>query len=149
MKAGLQDVIAAAADQLRGALEAVDAVDVQVEPRMVLNPSPLTVDIFPGDPARHEDSAAFDDVSGGYLLTVRARIHTADFDAAYDLLVALMDDTDTLSLAENLLADPTLDGWAASIDVRDFTGLRAYEHPSGEGAHLGFQFTLLVLPGES
>lgn len=149
VRAGLQDVLEAVADQIRNVLEAVDAVDVQVEPRMVLNPSPLTVDVYPGDPSRDEDSAAFDEVSGGYLLTVRSRIHTADFDAAYDLLIALMDDEDGLSLANALLDDPTLNGWAAAIDVRNFSGLRAYEHPSGEGAHLGFQFTVLAIPGES
>lgn len=149
MRAGLRDIIVELADQVRTVLVAVDDIPVQVEPQYVLNPSPLTVDLYPGDPHRETDAAGFDDISGGYLITVRARINTPDFDAAYDVLLSLMDDMDDLSLAAAVLSDPTLNGYASSVDVRDFTGLRAYEHPSGEGAHLGFQVTVLVLAGDS
>lgn len=137
------------ADQIRVTLEDVDTIEVQVEPQFILNPSPLTVDIYPGDVSRDAESAAFDDVSGGYLLTVRSRINTPDFDAAYDVLLSLMDDDDDLCLAQTLLADPTLGGYASDLDVRDHTGLRAYETPNGDGAHLGFQFTANVLPARS
>lgn len=136
------------AEQIRNTLQAVNTIDVQVEPRMVLNPSPLTIDIYPGDIARDAQSAAFDD-DGGYLLTVRARINTPDFDAAYDVLLSLMDDDDPLCLAFALLDEPTLGGYAAGMDVRDATGLRAYETLNGEGAFLGFQFTTIVLPAKS
>lgn len=137
------------ADQIRSVVVTVTDVDVQVEPRMVLNPTPPTVDIYPGDPERDQDSAAFDDISGGYLLTVRARVNTADTEAGQDLLLAFMDDTDELCLAQALLDEPTLNGYASGLDVRDFTGYRLFEHPSGEGAYLGFQFTTLVLPAQS
>lgn len=146
--AGLRDILEAMADQIRTAIVDVD-LDVQVEHRYVLNPSPLTIDMYLGDVARDRDSAAFDDVSGGYLITVRARINTPDFDAAYDVLLRTMDDTDDLSIAEAVLEDPTLNGYANSVDVRDFTGLRVFEHPSGEGGHLGFQFTAMVIPANS
>lgn len=146
---GLRAIVDEMADQIRSTLEAVDTIEVQVEPRMVLNPSPLTIDIYPGDLARDGQSAAFDDVSGGYFITVRARINTADFDSAYDILLALMDDDDDLCLGVALVDEPTLNGYATSLDVRDVTGLRAYESLSGEGAHLGFQFTVLVIAAES
>lgn len=146
---GLRAIIDEMADQIRDTLDAVDTIELQVEPRMVLNPSPLTIDIYPGDLSRDAQSAAFDDVNGGYLLTVRSRINTPDFDAAYDILLSLMDDDDDLCLAVALVNEPTLNGYATSLDVRDFTGLRAYESLSGQGAHLGFQFTVLVLPAES
>lgn len=145
---GLRDIVTEMADQIRTTLQAVNTVEVQVEPQYVLNPSPLTIDVYPGDVARDSASAAFDD-DGGYLLTVRARINTPDFDAAYDVLLSLMDDEDSLCLAQALLDDPTLNGHASDLDVRDPTGLRAYETPSGEGAHLGFQFTAIVLPAKS
>lgn len=145
----MRDVLNAMADQIRSVLDAVDTVDVQVEPRMVLNPTPLTIDMYPGDLARHDESAAFDDIGGAYVFTVRARINTPDFDAAYDVLLSLMDDHDDLCLAAALYDDVTLDGWATSVDVRDQTGLRAYETPSGEGAHLGCQWTVLAFPAES
>jgi hypothetical protein len=145
---GLRAIVDEMADQIRAVLEAVDTIEVQVEPRYVLNPTPLTIDIYPGDVSRDSASAAFDD-DGGYLLTVRSRINTPDFDAAYDILLSLMDDEDDLCLAQALLDDPTLNGLASDLDVRDPTGLRAYETPSGEGAHLGFQFTTIVLPARS
>ena len=146
-QAGLQDIVTELADQIRATLET--AITVQVEPRMVPMPSPLTIDIYPGDLARDAESAAFDDLSGGYLLTVRARINTPDYDAAYDILLALMDDTDPLCLAQAILDDPTLNGYASSMDVRDQSGLRGYETLDGTGAFLGFQLTALVLAGDS
>lgn len=137
------------ADSIRSVMGGVTDVDVQVEPRYVLNPTPPTVDIYPGDPERDDLSRAFDDPSGGYLFTVRARVNTADPDAGQNLLLAFMDDADDLCLPLAILDDPTLNGYASSIDVRDFTGFRLYEHPSGEGGYLGFQFTTIVLPAES
>jgi hypothetical protein len=137
------------ADQIRNTIEAVNTIEVQVEPQYVINPSPLTIDIYESDMARDDASAAFSDISGGYLLTVRARINTPDFDSAYDVLLSLMDDEDDLCMATALLDEPTLNGYASDLDVRDQTGLRAYETPSGEAAYLGFQFTALVLPARS
>lgn len=138
----------ALADQIRETVETVTDVDVQVEPNMVLSPTPPTVDIYPGDPSRDALSAAFDD-DGGYLLTVRARVNTADQDAGQDLLIAFMDDEDDLCLGLAVVDDPTLGGHASSVDIRDVSGYRLYEHPSGEGAYLGFQFTAIVIPAKS
>lgn len=116
---------------------------------MVLTPTPLTIDIYPGNLSRDAQTAAFDDVSGGYLLTVRARINTPDFDAAYDILLSLMDDADALCLALAVLDDQTLNGYATSIAVVDHTGLQLFEALDGEGGYLGFQFTALVLAAQS
>jgi len=148
---GLRAISEAIADQVRDVLvDAEDRIDIQVEPRMILEPWPLCVDVYPGDPARDLDSAAFDD-DGGYRLTVRARIGTADFDGAYDVLISLMDDEDPLHLASAILEDDTLDGNASSTSIlpTDQSGLRAYEHPSGAGGHLGFQVSVLVIPARS
>jgi hypothetical protein len=147
---GLRAISVALADQIRDVLEDVDTFDVQVEPRMILNPTPLSIDIYPGDPARDLDSAAFDD-DGALLLTIRARINTPDFDAAYDVLVSLMDETDPLHLASAILEDETLGGLATDIHISPFdqSGLRAYEHLSAEGAFLGFQVIAKILPARS
>lgn len=145
---GLGDIVNEMVDQIRAGLSSA-AFDIQVEPRMVLTPTPLTIDIYPGDISRDADSAAFDDVNGGYLLTVRSRINTPDFDAAYDILIALMDDEDPLCLPLILLDDPTLNGNAMTLDVRDPTGMRLYEALDGEGGYLGWQFTALVIAAKS
>ena len=124
-------------------------INVQVEPRMVPAPADVTIDIYPGDIARDSNSAAFNDVNGGYLFTVRSRINTPDFDAAYDLLMQTMDDQDDLCIPLALLDDPTLGGNAQTLDVLDPTGLRAYERIDGSGADLGWQFTVNVIAAKS
>lgn len=148
-RAGLIDIMDAVADQIRTVVAGVTDVDVQVEPRLVLNPSPPTVDIYPGDPGRDEPSAAFDDISGGYLLTMRARVSTADHTAGQDLLLAFMDDQNDLSLGAALEDDPTLNGNASSVHVQGQTGYVLFPDSGGEGALLGCQWTVLVLTGES
>ena len=86
------------ADTIRDAVEAVTDLDVQVEPRMVLNPTPPTVDIYPADISRDPETASFEALDGAYLLTVRARVTTADHETGQTLLLSFMDDTDELSL---------------------------------------------------
>lgn len=147
-KAGLIDVMEAMADQIREVVDAITDVNVQVEPKMVLLPTPPCIDIYPGDASRFQDSRAYAD-DGGYQFTVRARVTTADTSAGQDLLLAFMDDTDDLCIGLALVDDPTLNGYASSVDIRDHTGYRLFEHPSGDGAYLGFQFTAIVLPAES
>jgi hypothetical protein len=144
--AGLQDILTATADQIRDALTNTVQVDVQVEPRWIIAPTPLAVDVIPGTPGRDPQTAGFGDITGGYFLTVRARINTPDYDSSYDILMDMMDDESDLSLAGAVDADPTLGGTATSIDLTDFTGLQAYERIDGSGADLGFQFTVLALP---
>ena len=146
--ASLQTLATRMADQIRNVLENAD-MTVQVEPRMVIVPTPLTVDIYPADVARDSQSAAFNDVNGGYLFTVRSRINTPDFDAAYDVLMQTMDDQDDLCIPLALLDDPTLNGNAQTLDVLDPTGLRAYERVDGTGADLGWQFTCNVIAARS
>jgi hypothetical protein len=136
------------ADQIRNALS-VAAYEVQVEPRLVLNPTPPCIDIYPGDIGRDEPSAAFDDLSGAYLFTLRARVSTADHTAGQDLLLAFMDDANQLSLARALDDDPTLNGYATSLDVRGQTGYIVYPDAGGEGVLLGCQWQVMVLAAQS
>lgn len=145
--AGLRDVLTAMADQIRDALD-ISPLTVQVEPTYILNPSPLTIDLYPADLTLDSPTASYGDL-GGYIITARARINTSDFDAAYDVLLSLLDDQDILSLVQALYDDATLGGITMDVDLREQTGLRAYEHPSGEGAHLGCQWTFVAIPARS
>ena len=142
------DILDEMAEQIRAAVVAVTDVDVQVEPRMILNPTPPSIDMYPGDVARDRESAAFDD-GGGYLFTVRARVHTADSGAGQDLLLAFMDDVNDLSIGLALVDDTTLNGKVASLDIREQTGYMLFPDPGGEGALLGCLWTVLVLPARS
>lgn len=139
----------AMADQIRSVLDDVTDIAIQVEPKMVLNPSPPTIDIFPGDTARDPETAAMGEIGGGYIFTVRARIHTADHEASQDILVAFGDDQDDLCVPAALLADATLGGLAADMEVLSETGFSLYPDTSGEAAYLGCQWSFLVLPAYS
>jgi len=131
-------------DAIRAAVEGLD-VDVQVEPRMVVNPTPPTIDVYPGDPSRDDEIAGFDDLDGAKRFTVRCRVNTADADAGQDLLLAFMDEENTLSIVAAIYDDPTLGGYVASIDVRGGTGYVLYPTPDGTANYLGCQWTVTVI----
>lgn len=119
--ATLAQLMDAMADQIRGVLDDVTDIAVQVEPRWVVNPTPPCIDIYPADPSSDQELRAFMDLMGEPLFTVRARVDMADTFAGQDLLLAFMDETDPLSIAA-ALADGDLDGLAQSVSVRSRSG---------------------------
>jgi len=139
--------LAAILDELANAVRAAlaDDWDFQVEPWMVVNPTPPTIDIFPGEPPTDEDYAAFGDLEGPRTFTVRARVGTADTDAGRDVLLSLMDVQDDHSIVRALEDDQTLNGLATQVDVRGGLSLAAYLTPDGIASLLGVQWTVLVL----
>ena len=145
--AGLVNILDEMADQIRAAVVTVTDVDVQVEPRMVPNPTPPTIDIYPGDSPRDRDTAGFavDDDEGWYI-TVRARVGTADNFAGQDLLLALMDPTNALSVGQALYDEPTLNGYATDLDIVAQTGYIAIPDLDGAATRLGCQWTVRVVP---
>lgn len=138
------EILEEIADTIRAAV--VGEFDgVQVEPRMVLNPTPPTVDIFPADPFREETTAGMGEIEGAYRFTIRARVGTADGDAMQDILLAFMDHRNSLSIKEILYTDPTLNGLAQDIDVDGPTGYRRYVDSPTETALLGVEWTVTVI----
>lgn len=129
------------ANLIRDTLDDVN-FPVQVEPRMIFNPTPLSIDIYPAAVSRDDATAAFGDISGGYLLTVRARINRDDTDAAQDVLLALMDDEDPLCLGAALHEDD-LNGYATSVSVTDPSGFLVFD------PHVGVTWSVLVIPAVS
>ena len=146
-QAGLIAIMDEMADQVRAAVVTVTDVDVQVEPRMVPNPTPPTIDIYPGDSPRDRDTAGFavDDDEGWYI-TVRARVGTADNFAGQDLLLALMDPTNALSVGQSLYDEPTLNGYASDLDIVSQTGYIVIPDLDGAATRLGCQWTVRVVP---
>lgn len=142
--AGLGAILDAMADKVRNAIDGIDW-EIQVEPWLVINPSPLTVDMFPADPATDEDYAGFGDLEGARVFTVRARTNTPDADGARDALLALMDIEDEHSIVVALSEDQTLFGLATSVDVRGGSGLLVFPSPDGVGGLLGVQWNVLVI----
>jgi hypothetical protein len=136
-------------DAIRNVVVQVTDVDTQVEPRMVLNPSPPCIDMYPGDPSTDPETAAFGEEIGGELITVRVRVDTADNEAGQNLLLAFMDDEDPLSIVNALADEPTLNGLASSLDVRGRSGYALFPVPQGDGVLLGCLFNLIVLKAHS
>lgn len=137
------------ADQIRNVVDTVTDVDVQVEPRMVVTPSPPTIDMYPADPSEDPAVAAFGDPVGGETIAVRVRVSAADNEAGQDLLLAFMDDEDDLSIINAIYDDHTLNGLAAAIDVQGRSGYTLFPVPQGDGVLVGCLFRLLVIKAKS
>jgi len=150
---GLLEISEALADFLRegyAELAETDGIDFQVEPKYIIGPTPPTIDIYPGrTPARDLDAAGMGDAEfGGYLLTVRFRMLTADYDAGYRMMYLVSDDESDYSLAAGIEASYPLDGRVASIVVTEFSGITIY--PEGDSDKwIGFEHAVHVIPARS
>lgn len=143
----MEEIWDALADQIRTAYAGVTDLDIQVEPGMVFNATPPTVDVYPGTPGRDENTAAFDEINGGYNFVVRVRISGDEY-AQQRLLIQFMDDTNELCIAAALYEDETLNGLASSISVGSPTGWNLYPDLTDRPL-LGVQWPVLVLAGQS
>lgn len=146
--ATLEQILEELAAQIRDTLAGVTDVDVQVEAGWLGTPSPPAIDIYPSDPSNDPELAAFGEELGGELITIRARVSTADRDAGQSLLLGFMDDEHELSIV-NAIDDPTLNGLAASIAFRARTGYREFPDLSGEGRWLGCLWQYVVVKARS
>ena len=120
--------------------------EVQVTGRLNPNPTPPSIDIYPGDPFRDVTTAGFQQTGGELLFTVRARVTTIDNTAGQNLLLRLMDDEDEISVAGTLMEDQTLNGLASSVYVESNTGYTRYLDGGAEGSGLlGCEWRVRVL----
>ena len=135
------------ADQIRETMDTAFADDdfsVQVEPTLVVEATPPTVDIFPADIAYGTNTRGMGG-RGELLFTVRTRVNPTDEYANQVLLYEFMDDLAANSVVGALLDDPTLGGIASdvSVDESSVTGFLLY------GGLVGFQFTAAVVRADS
>lgn len=136
------------ADVLRttvAATLAADDIDIQVEPRMTPNMSaPICIDIYQSGLARSSAAAGFGDISGQYVITVRARSNPNDSDEVSDIFVDMQDDFHDLSVAAALESSPTLNGYATDVAV-DPDGFDAgLEFPGVTSPLIGCTWRVLV-----
>ena len=110
---------------------AADGIDVEIEPRLVMSPSEaIVIDVYPGGPSRDSEAAAFGDLSGFYVITVRARANVNDSGEAQDILRDMIDDQHDLSVAA-ALDSSLLNGYATQVvvDADGFSGLLEFTGP--------------------
>lgn len=143
--ASLAGLLDAMADTIRTAIDGID-FEIQVEPWLVLNPSPITVDMFPSSTPTFADSQGYGEVEPiGKFFTVRARTNTPDQDGVRDAILSLMDVEDEHSVEAALEADQTLGGLSTQVVVVDRTGLLPYPALDGLGGYVGCEWTTLVM----
>lgn len=137
----------ALADALRTHYTAeITDLDIQVEPRMVFNPTPPTFDIIPNTPARDPATEGMGDVHGAFRFHVRLRV-AGDEEAQQELLYAAMDETDDLCVAAALYEDQ-FGGYIGDISVEAPTGFELAQDLT-EKPLLSVRFPVLVIAGES
>jgi hypothetical protein len=118
--------------------------DLQVESRMVWNPTPPAIDMYPASP--FQEQIGMGHGNNEVFITVRARVATPDHEGAQDLLLQMMDPAATTSVAQAITEDETLGGVVEFAGVEPPTEFGAYTDPGGAGALLGCTWRVRVMP---
>lgn len=126
----LRDAMSVLADVLTteiGAALAADGIDAEIAANLVTSPSEaICLDIYPAPTgSRQSDEAAFGDLSGFYVLTVRARVSVTESGEGQAILLDMIDDSHDLSVAAAVESDGSLNGYATDVfvDADGFSGL--------------------------
>lgn len=106
-------------------------------------PTPPSIDIFPADTAREDDTRGFQEHGGTHMVTVRFRFTSVDEIAGHELLYRVMDEEDDISIVAALEDDQTLNGLASSVVCVQSSGMR--EYPERGGSHLGCDWLFKVV----
>lgn len=93
------------------------------------NPTPPSLDVYPGDP--FQDGSAFGVDQSTVYFTVRLRVGTADLQAAQLLLLRMLDPADAASVEAALAADDT-----AYVVPEGVSGFREYGEDSGSSERM-------------
>ncbi len=124
--------------QMASALQAISSEipGLQVYPYLLSNPTPPALDIYPGAP--FQNGAGFGVGNTQAFFTVRARVSTADQEAAMLLLLRLMDPNDPASV-EAAIAD------TAAVTPEGVSEFREYlEESATNGRLLGCEWRVSV-----
>ena len=117
--------------------------DLQLYPYLNINPTPPSIDIYPGDPFQQGLGFGPD---RSLFFTVRARVSTADQEGGQQLLLELLEPD--AGVEDALVADQTLGGVVSSLAVvaDGVSGIRQYitDTPTG-GSLLGCEWRVQVL----
>jgi hypothetical protein len=117
----------------------VGTPDLQVYPYLNINPTPPSIDVYPGDPFGNGIN------DGLIYFTVRARVSTADAEDGQRLLLELLEPGSGVEAA--LTTDQTLGGLVQTLSIvpEGVSGIRQYlaDTPTG-GSLLGCEWRLQV-----
>ena len=149
----LREILEAAADQIRDTMAAESDWAFQVEPSMILNPTPPSIDVFPGPQffdvttgGMGVDQAGMDE---GIRIDVLARVAPNDNVANQQVLYELLDPESDMSLVQSLYDDPTLGGLVYDLHLESCSGFQPAPRWDGGMVYLGCLWRFLVIPGRS
>lgn len=149
----LREILEAAGDQIRDVMEAEADWDIQVEPSMILNPTPPTIDMYPGDPSTDGSTAShaatYAQSGEGFWLNIRARVNPNDNIANQEVLLELMDPESDISLVQAIYDDPSLGGHASDINLDSTSGFVLVPKVDGSAVHVGIIWRFLVIAARS
>ena len=128
-------------DELCGTANPV-ITDLQVDNRLNPNPTPPSIDIYPGSP--FTESIAYG-ATRQFWFTVRARVLTGDNEAGQDLLLSMMDDETAESVEAAVRSSKTYAG-AKLGDVEGPTEFGIFVDSGGEGNLLGCTWRVALIP---
>lgn len=151
--ATIGQVMDAIATQLENELQPRTSIDLHIEGRAFAIAETPAIDMLVANPTGLEAGlAAFNDEYGGIPITIRVRVSTADLYTGEDLLLALMDDEDDLSIIKAIDTDRTLGGWAQDVSWQDgfpWSGYTDFTDINGDGFYLGSTLPLVVVKAQS
>lgn len=151
----VQEIMDALAAQIHTSMAAtVGTADpvmeaLQVNSRLVWNPTPPTIDVYPDE--EFQTDVGYGRGNKELAFTVRARVNTPDHEGAQDLLLAMMDPRQDLSVAAAITAAgtaapaKTLGGTVENVTVEGPSNFGAFVDPGGS-ALLGCTWRVRVLP---
>lgn len=142
-------ILDAVADQLRTQLQPGNDVELTVEGRAFAAATMPAVDMYPTGPNGVQNIEGYGEIIGGVPINIRVRVSTGDVYAGEDLLLALIDDEDPLSIAAALDYDPTFGGLTSDIVWGDWGGYIDFPNPDGEGSLLGSLLPCLLVKARS
>jgi hypothetical protein len=140
------DALAQQIDDQIGSRGTADALieNLQVDGRLVPNPTPPAIDVYPADP--FQEALAYGLANNEMFFTVRARVSTSDNEGGQDLLLSLMDPDAATSLAQAVLANRTLGSVVERVgSVLGPSQYGLFGDPNG-ASWLGCTWTVRIIP---
>lgn len=111
--------------------------NLQVDGRIVPQPSPPTIDMYPSDP--FTEATGFAKGEKDYFIDVRARVGLADSEGGQDLLLSMMDTQSSTSVEQAILSNTSLSG-GGRVSVVDGPRFRPF------GDLVGCFWTVRITP---
>jgi hypothetical protein len=142
--ASVEEIMDALGTQISTKLASV-IPNLQAGGKLIHNPTPPSIDVFPGDPFIERFAM---NNEWTFFFTIRPRVSLADHEGGQSLLLSMMDPREPTSITKAIESDKTLGGLVDDVAVVDGpTGYGTFPDPgSVDNQLLGAIWRVQVLP---